>query len=217
MATKPNVYTPGLIQIRARYTNEIDGDHTENVMWLFGSVTTGYSLAQLQAIQSVFDTQWGNLWKNNVGTSTASYIGSVITDWSSATGLSNDSTLTFTPVAGAFTGGQLPPQVSGLLSLKIAVRYRGGHGRVYLPYIDRSALTGVNQLSTTVLTGLNTSWPTYTAALNAISSANGGPLVPVIYKFRNDVTRAHVWIVTAMVPNALIATQRRRVRKVAHR
>lgn len=54
------------------------------------------------------------------------------TDLSSTTGVQYTATLP-TPIAGTRTGTQLPVSVAMVISLRVANRYRGGHGRIYVP------------------------------------------------------------------------------------
>lgn len=212
----PNVYQSGLLQIRPRYTQEVDGDHTENVTWWVGSVTTSnYTLGQLVAIQNTFDPLMSALWAP-CANSGAQYIGSVITDWTSATGLSNDNTTTFTPVTGSGGGTVAPAQVCILISQHIAQRFRGGHGRIYLPWIGSSGSFNSSTVPSALVTSTNTKLQALYTGMGAISGANGGPCLPVVYRYRNSSTLASVHAVTSGNTSNVWATQRRRLRKVPH-
>jgi hypothetical protein len=56
----------------------------------------------------------------------------VYTDLSSTTGVQYTATLP-TPIAGTRAGTVLPVSVAMCLSWRVANRYRGGHGRIYVP------------------------------------------------------------------------------------
>lgn len=217
-----NNYINGLVQIRPQYTPGADDrDVPENVTWWKGGFTTGLTLAQAEAIQAAFDTAWATMWSQS-GASAVSYSGSILTDWSSNTGIENDSVGTFSAIAGTQSGAA-PSQVAALISLTVALRFKGGHGRVYLPNVGTGALSGNMDLSTGVVTLLNEKYLLLANAMNALSTGNGGPFVQQLFRHRNadyptvpTPVPTAVPIITANA-NSLLATQRRRLRKVAHR
>lgn len=217
-----NNYFNGLVQIRAQYNaSGEDRDVPENVTWWKGAFSTGLSLGQATAIQLAFDTAWAVMW-SQVGVDSVAYAGSVLTDWSSNTGIESTSVGTFAPVDGTQTD-RAPAQAAALISLQVALRFKGGHGRVYLPAIGNSATTSAMDLTTGVVTLLNEKYLLLANAMNAISSGNGGPFVQQLFRFRSADYPTMPTPVPALVPivaaNAqqLLATQRRRLRKVAHR
>lgn len=210
----PNVYKPGLIQIRARYTNEFDGDKTENVTWWQGAFTSPLTQAQLANIQAVFDVQWPLMWRIP-GATGAQYIGSIATDWSSASGTDNDTTTSLSPVNGQATG-LAAAQACMLLSLQIPLRFKGGHGRVYLPWLGQSALADQKSVTASVVSNVSAEFVALRTNMNAISSGNGGPFSWCVYKFRNDAVKADPILITGGVIQADLATQRRRLRKAPH-
>src|ERR1700679_3668425 len=140
----PNNYKPFLLQIRPQYDN-IARDVPENILFMLGTVSAGYTMAQLAAIQGVFDTHWSAMWAE-VGNNTAHYTGSVITDWTSASGFESNSVGTFTPVVGG-AGGVQGAQVAALISWTVPLRWRGGHFRTYLPSIAVGAMANESQLT----------------------------------------------------------------------
>lgn len=216
MATKPNVYQARLIEIRPQYTHDPDsGDNPENVLWMQSASAGTPTLANLTTIQNIFDAQWKTLFAA-YGATTANYTGSVITDWSSNTGLSQSSVGVLTPEAGA-NGSPTPPQVSILISYVIQLRWRGGHFRTYLPYVGQSGLTNTNNDS--ISSGLASTIGTHYNSVNTNLGSSGvfGGQQLVMYKNKNNPATATVYPIAGFIVNTLLATQRRRLRVVPHR
>jgi len=213
----PNVYQPGLIQIRPQYEFDAEADNTpENVLWLQSSTTSAPSLAQLQSIQNVFDPGWAQVWKP-WGHTTHFYQGSVITDWSSNTGLSFSSVGGFTAVAGSGTGSPAAPQVAALISYHVPIRYKGGHPRTYLPRGAMGEVTGTNNDELVSSCGA-----AILSAINALignlkSSGVLGGQTWSVYLHKNDPTKAHVMPFASFTVQTLLATQRRRLRHVGRK
>jgi hypothetical protein len=208
----PNVYQPGLVQIRPQYS--VGGDDTaENILWAKGAFTSNLTLSQIQAVQSAFDTAWANLWKPQ-SFDTSEYLGNILTDWSSNTGLQNDTVTIFTPVHG--TGGTAPAgaQVCILQSLSTGIRYRGGHPRTYFPGVSADILIDPSHIQTSNATTMVTAYNAVNTALQGVSSGNGGPFNFVIYLHKSNSTLAHVYPIAEYAFDTQLATQRRRLRKV---
>jgi hypothetical protein len=210
-----NVYKPGLIQIRPQYSFETDApDKPENVtFWRSGSLASPL-LSDLVAFQTVFDTDWGAVFAS-YGANDAHYTGSVISDWSSASGPVSDSVGSFTPVAGG-QGAAAPPQIAILMSWPVPIRYRGGHGRTYLPYVGFGSINTagfadhINNAAT-----IAGHVATLRSDLNAVTNLGG--ITPVQYRYRTDPVKAEIVVPTDIVVDDMLATQRRRIRRVAHR
>jgi hypothetical protein len=216
MAPKPNIYQPKLIQIRPQYSVETDApDKPENILW-FQAGTAGVPTAeQLSTVQGVFDAHWPSVWGAVAG-DVADYTGSVISDWSSNTGAVLSSVGTLTPVTGTH-GSLLPPQVSVLMSYQVALRYKGGHPRTYLPYIGQEVITGTynDTVVESAATNLQTAWDSFQSYMQTVDVLGG--YAPVVYYFKNTVGKAQVGSMTGMSVAPRIATQRRRNRRVAHK
>jgi hypothetical protein len=212
-----NVYKPGLLQMRPQYTtSESDADHVENILWFASASTTTPTLAQLVSIADLFDNNWGPLFAT-YAPSSASYMGSIITDWSSDLGLSYSTVGSYTPQPGLNGSKPAPLQVSALISYSIPKRYRGGHPRTYLPYVADEVLTGSDNsnITTTITEGIAGDLNTMVSAMKA-SGILGGQ-TQVIYLHRNDPVNAAVYEYSSFTVQSLVATQRRRLRKVAHK
>jgi hypothetical protein len=215
-------YLPNLIQIRPQYT-DTGPDTPENVTWWqgSGSLLSPLSEPQLLTIQATFDTAWEAVW-SQVGYTGALYKGAIVTDWSSATGL--EAPLgAFTPHVGS-AAGILGNQTAVLISLQEASRYRGGHGRIYLPAIGAAALATGETVAAAVITSVKGNYTSLVAAMQAIAAINNGPYTQVVFHQKTTLpprppgtpVPAFTRPVTNFVVQPTIATQRRRVRKAAH-
>jgi hypothetical protein len=209
-------FKPGLLQIRPQYETDPDApSHPENILWLLSSTTVpSPTLFQLQGIQSAFDSAWATFMSHWLPTERR-YPGSVITDFSSAFGLSNDSRGVFAPVVG-LSGDELPPQVAGLLSWASTMRYRGGHFRTYLPYASNAHVQGpfVDTIQPGSITTMNGDINTLRTNMAASGILGGQNFV--LYRKRLDPVLAQLIPTTTVKVQPLIATQRRRVRKASH-
>jgi hypothetical protein len=105
-----------------------------------------------------------------------------------------------------------------LVSLKTALRYKGGHGRIYMPGIDTSVTAGDGRnMSATPLATLNTQLGVLQTTLNGISSANGGPYVWIVWHRKLHSAPNTTEVVLTPLAQQVLATQRRRLRKVPRR
>ena len=136
-----------------------------------------------------------------------------------------------TAAAGTRTGSQAPSApVSMLVNGTIQRRYRGGKPRVYVPAGLSGDFASPQQWNTTFLTAFNNGWNSFTASINSSLSWASPPAHDVnIAYFKGhhwvgDSTTGwkkvpdpypggpHVDPILAWTFNALIGTQRRRVR-----
>lgn len=212
----PNVYKPGLLQIRPQYTKDPDsGDTPENVTWWLSGATTTPSLADLTAIAGVFDPAWANIFVP-YGATAQHYTGSIITDWSSASGLEQSTVGVFTPVAG--TGGNnAPPQVAILQSFQINLRWRGGHFRTYYPYVGVGVLGGFanDTVAGSTVIAMESAYTTLVTDMAASGTLGGQS--PRAYKNKTNAATAALYPMVSQHINPIVATQRRRVRHVGRK
>jgi hypothetical protein len=209
----PNQYKPFLLQIRPQYLGAA-ADTPENVLWFTGGEAGGYTTGQLQAIQAVFDQYWADLWKLPA-TSVYTYKSSIVTDWTSDTGPQ-------IPVNSAVStigtqSGVCGANVAVLISLQLALRYRGGHPRIYLPGIGSEALQDSRTLDSTLVGEMVTAYNTFQDEMAAISSAEGGPCYLVAYRYRNTEGKAEIVPLADAVIQSELASQRRRLRRVTRK
>lgn len=216
----PSVYQPALIQVRPQYSSgQPDQLSTpENVMWWQGANLAAFPLTaiQLAVIGNAFDTAWANLWKQ-VGTDHYYYTGSIITDWSLSTGYQVNSVGTFAQVAGE-NASYAPASASMLTSLQSLSmpKYRGGHGRLYLPFMSGTVINDEFTWTAAAVAAVQAQWPNVDTAMSGVGSGNGGPFEQMLYRERNTVGKAALYGVTHRVVQPRIATQRRRLRKAPH-
>lgn len=212
-----NVYRPGLLQIRPQYAMEPDApDHPENVLWFLSNTHTTPGLSDLTSIGNRFDLEWRTLWED-FGATAMHYLGSITTDWSSNTGLQYSSVGIFDPDPGT-QGTATPPQVAGLISLHVPFRYRGGHPRIYLPYLGVGAVGNSpfnDQLAPATITAIQTDFGNVITRMSSSGFLGGQIMVAYLHRTSPDLANPTPFSSFTVQPQ--LATQRRRIRKTAHR
>jgi hypothetical protein len=213
-------YIPGLVQIRPQYAGTGDADTPENVTWWQSVGIAPLTIANLTTIQNQFDSHWTDF--TSLGSAEDQYIGSIVTDWGSDTGLEKNK-VGYTPVNGT---GVMPTgaQVAFLISLQVASRFKGGHGRIYIPTLDMSHVEGKSALMSAAITSATTIINNVATAMAASITPNGA-YVQQVFRQKTQVvphTIPPTYRVAFLQPvvNYLVqpqlATQRRRLRKAAH-
>lgn len=211
----PTVYMPSLIQIKPQYSPYPDtGEIPENVLWYVNRTAGTPTLANLTTIANVFHPLWGNVWKQ-VGATSRQLTGCVVTDWSGPFGLTYSNVGTVSAVAGLASGGA-PPQVSALISWQNGEHYKGGHFRTYLPWLGTQYIstTDPGQLTSTTPGNVLSSLVNLEPGMNA-SGVLGGQ-TQRLFRHRTSSTSARLDPITFMVVQNVLATQRRRLRKISH-
>lgn len=215
-------YFEGLVMIKPQYTGP-DQDNPENVTWWHGAgLTAALTNSQAVAIQAVFDPAWAAMWKE-VGSAQASYVGSIIQDWQSDTGIEVSSVGTFTAVPGIGTNS-IGANTAALISFGVAVRFKGGHGRAYLPNIAENAIANARQLNAANQENAQSGLQTLVDNMFAIGSTDGGGFLGQLFRYRNYPGSVHhpvphpasITTITTNTVNLNLASQRRRLRKAAH-
>jgi hypothetical protein len=208
------VLQPGLVQIKACYSSSTsDQDKPINLLWFVQRAPTTLSQAGMNAIATAFDSLWSVMW-NICAPGSASYIGSVATDYSTAFGAVGDTRGTYSPMNGTKSTAA-PNNVAILISLHVAERWRGGHARIYLPYVAIDALAADhNFLSSTQAANVSTKYGLIEPGMNAISV--GGGLSQRVYRDRTNASTAHLMPVSSYTVQTELASQRRRLRKAPH-
>lgn len=212
----PNIYQPGLLQVRPQYTYEADAANTpENVLWFESATHSTPSQANLVSIAGTFDTNWSGVFLQYAGEG-AYYTGSIITDWSSDTGIQWTTVGTFEPEDGT-QGALVPPQVAALVSYQVPLRWRGGHFRTYLPYVGSSVVDGSlkDQLSPTCQTNLADNINDVITNMKDTGILGGQTFV--CYKDKTNAEKAATYQISSFTVNPQLATQRRRIRKVTRK
>jgi hypothetical protein len=207
-------YYPQLLQVRPQFTDEVGRVH-ECVLWYIGATESEWPLSdsQLETIQSAFDGSFiSNIW-GSYGASAANYVGAAVADWSSSSGLERPAG--HSPESGG-NGNELPAQVAILTSWHSPTRYKGGHGRTYLPCIGVEVQQDASHIMTGTASDLSGGWTELETTMVDIATTAGGGFTQVIFHQRPKVGAPFVSEIPSWTVNTLMATQRRRIRKVAH-
>jgi len=185
-----------------------------NVLHWQGVYAGNLTNAQLVSIQSAFDGAWGNAWAQ-FATSHNNYLGAWVIDMANATG-GQVTNVGFVKVPGIPVQAPVSDNVAALISLRGTLRYRGGHGRIYVPGVT-TTFTNIdgNTLTQAGINALDAVWVQTVAAMAGISAANGGPFTPVIWHKKLKTNPNSLETVATHVPQAVLASQRRRLRKVS--
>lgn len=216
MALGPVQYKPGLLQVRPHYNvSDVSGHTPQNVLWFVSANVSTPALGNLNTICNFVDQYWTAVCCP-VMASANHYTGSIVTDFSSNTGLAYSSVGNITPIAGSLTGGSQSAQVCMLISYQIGVRWKGGHPRTYLPYIAESVTQGISgdEVVPTFITQMNTAMNTFISQMKATGVLGGQTLS--IYRHKQNPALAQTYPVVTFSVSTQTATQRRRVRRVPH-
>jgi len=206
------IYKPGVLTIIPHY--DIGAGHdVVNVMHFLGQ-TISYDVSQLTAIQTTFDTSWGTSYRAFLPT-TNLYKGCIVIDSGSAFGQEKDNSA-FAAQPGNAVAGPIADNAAVLLSLHVLQRYKGGHGRAYLPgfSLDMIEPDGRNVLPTT-LAAVESMWQNLRIAMAGNGTNNGGPHVPVLWHKKWAAAPNSTSEIVGATTSAVLATQRRRLRKVS--
>jgi len=114
-------------------------------------------------------------------------------------------------IDGANTGGMLPLQIANVISLRTDNTTRRGRGRVYLPGLTSTSLTGTNgTVNGTFRTNI---LGTFSTLLTALSIGDGGA-PPVIRPVVIGSPYTTYYVITSIRMGNLPDTQRRRRRQI---
>jgi hypothetical protein len=148
-----------------------------------------------------------------------------VTDLSSNTGAQAVVSVTH---AGTNAGTKMPSSTCMVLKATIALRYRGGHPRVYLTGFPESYLTSANSWSTAAQGSVFTAWTNILASVTSSPPADLGTVAqvavsyysgftavqnPITGRWRNVPklrTTPEVYTIESWATNPKVASQRRR-------
>jgi|SRR5579862_2133100 hypothetical protein len=205
-------YFPDLVKIEMTYSG--DRDTATNVMWGFAEGAAGATISELETFANSFVSLWYTAMKQFMS-SNCEFTSCFASDWTSATGLSGG-VITSNPGTGATPN--VPAQVCLLINWLTNGRYRGGHPRTYFPNLPSALLADNQHVTNTVVTDAESNLATFLTGVNALT-LNGGPFALNLYHRgpppTGRVAQGLTPIVGASVA-AMLATQRRRVRRVGH-
>ena len=200
-------YLPKLIRVRHHYSGLRDTAY--NIHWLQAENDGPYTQDDL----ATAGTALGEIWSTDVVAYLAgniTYTGCEVADFTSALGNVADTSYTVT----GGTGGHMAAQVAALWSLKTAERYRGGHGRSYIPCPGDGNMADDRNLSSTFITHMDDAISAYIAAIESLTLADGAAIWVVLHK-KHGTESPYVAPVVSAECQAVVATMRRRLRKVA--
>lgn len=133
-----------------------------------------------------------------------------------------DTPLPADPTLGLFvgdrvggTGNDVLPQNSALLVHKRSNQPgRKGRGRLYVPGCIREAQVDDKGIITALeVTGLQTAFTSFRTRMNAGAAGQAGTPMVILHTITEDDATPTPTLVTALVVDSVIATQRRRLRK----
>lgn len=203
-------YFEDLLKIEITYTGE--RNTAANILYASCLGAHGATLSDLNALAETI----GNAWATDI----MPYVSASVTcedcfvsDWTDSDGLTGAH---LQAEAGSLSGGKLPSQVCVLVNEETLTRFRGGHGRIYLPQPDTTKLTTDQTWDGTFV---NEVTDAIVGVLDAINGASIGDdlLTAVLYhRDGNKVVEQGFEEIVAATANAVPGTQRRRVRRVGH-
>lgn len=203
-------YFEDLLKITLNYSGE--RNTAANILFASCTAAHGASLSALESLATTFaEYVVGNMMP--LVSSSVSFLDCTVADWTSADGLTGgyeDS------AAGGLTGGKLPSQVCVLINFITNTRYRGGHGRVYVPQPDTTKLQTDQTWTDAFATAMTDFWVAFLDEI-AAQTIGAAALTPVLYHRAGskDIDQGYEDIIgtqTSITPG----TQRRRVRRVGH-
>lgn len=199
----PFIPVPGVVQVEIRQT--LHGQRIENVFYV--DVGTEVPTSSLENITELMGDWWEALVLPNLSNNIA--LREVYgTDLSSASGGTHTRTYT-TPVPGSVVGESLPANCALCVSLRTAQRGRSFRGRSYVAGIPEEA--SANSVVSNVVAA-----PLLAAYQTLITSGDYTERFPLVVVSRvadgaPRVTGVATPIVTAVLTNQVISSQRRRL------
>lgn len=207
------IYHPGVVAVVPHYNIGRPTNAVNVTYW--STAASGLTVAQLTVVQTAFDTAWSGYW-HTYACSLNSYVGSIVTDMSSNTG-AQAGNATYVPVIGAGAATSIPDNCAILMSLKTSTRYRGGKGRLYIPGQDSLSVMADGR---TVVAGRVTQfqnlWTNVVSAMSGVAGSSGGPYNPIVWHKKLRTNPNTTEAINSVVVSNILASQRRRLRKVPH-
>jgi hypothetical protein len=122
-------------------------------------------------------------------------------------------TTTHAAVLGGESSNPVSPAVSLLFHKGTGLVGRENRGRMYLPYLGTNLLYQPDQISAGNAVAINTSIENWLSDLNGSSEA----ILPMLIRKTDNPADNYSVAVSAITCETLLATQRRRQRKAAHK
>jgi len=138
----------------------------------------------------------------------------VVVDLTSATGVS--ATASGSTAGGITTATGLPSNIAACIGWKTALRFRGGHARLYVPPPSTNQQLTLNTWTASYVTALLNGSNAMLTAINGHALPSGDAIQPVLVsRIRNGVQLSSplVNVITAATVDNRIDSQRRRLGK----
>ena len=201
-------YLPNLLRLRFKWSG--DRDYMYNVLWLAASVAGPYDSTDLDAASAAIGASlFTHLLPNLSANVTLDQV--EVADFTSATG---QESIYVSGNSGA-QGGTSPAQICALWQWAVNERFRGGHPRTYIPGVPVSAMSDDRTIETSELNLLNTAQNDLQAVIETLAFG-AGPVSLACLRKRRVAGDAYLLNMAPAGTSPTLATQRRRVRKVAH-
>jgi hypothetical protein len=213
----PKGVLPDLPQgVKLRFGYTFNTRPVFNVMYLKYS-TSAPSVAELNTLSGLVMSAWTTNIKPVLLTSMAlNFVD--LQDVSSRTGSYYQNT---TGGTGSVTVvNSLPSSIAMAISLKVAKRYRGGHGRVYMCGFNIADVVGGNNWAAARLNAVNTAWTNYITASNAFTAGSNTYTAVVGSFYTHDASKNQIfktppetYPIIGVSVHSRVDTQRRRLGK----
>jgi hypothetical protein len=196
----------GLLVAKLNFTCSIGVGHAQIEMCFKDELSVPVASVNAEAIRSNFATNLKPYWS-----SLANLQQCQVTMWDGTT--LQQATTNDTQVAGTGSSNPVSPAVALLIKKNTGVIGRSNRGRFYMPYMGTTLLYQPDQISTSTKTALDLALLTFLTAL----TTGGNQLAPWLIKKTENPALNHNVAVTSFTSETMLATQRRRQRKAAHR
>jgi hypothetical protein len=218
----PLPLVPGVLEVLTGWSNGVDlAMITKSYIRYSGPAPTSANCTAIAAAARTFAAaNWAPYF-----TAEKTFEFVTITDLSSSTPGTGTSNLTF---VGTNAGDEVPAATCALISRQTARRYRGGHSRVYLPWLSEDDLSDDSHWLATPIANAALEYRGYELAIAAQCVIElGGTAVPCSVSYYSGFTNVTgptgrmrakptvrvaplVFDITAWVGRAKVASQRRR-------
>lgn len=187
MASGPLPDLPQGVKLRFAYT--MNSRPMYNIMYLKWS-TSAPSVAELNTISTTIMSAWtSNIKPVLLNAVTLNFID--LQDVSSRTGAYYQNTTG--GVGSVAASVALPNSIAMCISLKVAKRYRGGHGRIYqMGFNAADVTTGANWV-TARANACNSGWNNFVLGLNSITAGSNTYTAVVASYYTHDAAKHQIF------------------------
>lgn len=158
------------------FYNDQGNANVQNKLWLTYSSTL--ALSDLVILCNNIMTSWGAQFAAQVvpGCSLEGVTGNDLSSMTAPQGVS-----THAPIAGSNGGQNIPNGSCGVIAYETNLKYKGGHGRVYVPGLPRNSLSDGNTWTTAARAAIQAAWAAFITEVTGVAvPAAVGALTHVI-------------------------------------